>query len=153
MGTSSASGAGGSLPDMMGTNKDSVAFSAGGATVQTDPTTNTLIISAPDPLYRSLREVIDLLDQRRAQVLIESLIVEVNAEDAAEFGVQWAAGSNNINSGATSFFGGANLGGSGIGANLSGASTSIDALAGRSEERRVGKECVSTCRSGWSPEP
>src|SRR3546814_20898221 len=23
-------------------------------------------------------------------------------------------------------------------------------LAGRSEERRVGKECVSTCRSGWS---
>src|SRR3546814_14852827 len=26
-------------------------------------------------------------------------------------------------------------------------------LAGRSEERRVGKECVSTCRSGWSPYP
>src|SRR3546814_3824762 len=26
-------------------------------------------------------------------------------------------------------------------------------LAGRSEERRVGKECVSTCRSRWSPYP
>src|SRR3546814_10550380 len=25
------------------------------------------------------------------------------------------------------------------------------ATAGRSEERRVGKECVSTCRSRWSP--
>src|SRR3546814_15583695 len=25
-------------------------------------------------------------------------------------------------------------------------------LAGRSEERRVGKECVSTCRSRWSPD-
>src|SRR3546814_7570627 len=25
------------------------------------------------------------------------------------------------------------------------------AWAGRSEERRVGKECVSTCRSRWSP--
>src|SRR3546814_15975832 len=25
------------------------------------------------------------------------------------------------------------------------------AVLGRSEERRVGKECVSTCRSGWSP--
>src|SRR3546814_1436388 len=25
--------------------------------------------------------------------------------------------------------------------------------AGRSEERRVGKECVSTCRSRWSPYP
>src|SRR3546814_16583664 len=28
----------------------------------------------------------------------------------------------------------------------------LDALS-RSEERRVGKECVSTCRSRWSPEP
>src|SRR3546814_14080218 len=26
-------------------------------------------------------------------------------------------------------------------------------IAGRSEERRVGKECVSTCRSRWSPYP
>src|SRR3546814_10863466 len=26
-----------------------------------------------------------------------------------------------------------------------------DAFSGRSEERRVGKECVSTCRSRWSP--
>src|SRR3546814_15651248 len=26
-------------------------------------------------------------------------------------------------------------------------------LAFRSEERRVGKECVSTCRSRWSPYP
>src|SRR3546814_17494992 len=25
-------------------------------------------------------------------------------------------------------------------------------IQGRSEERRVGKECVSTCRSGWSPD-
>src|SRR3546814_384721 len=27
----------------------------------------------------------------------------------------------------------------------------VDVLVGRSEERRVGKECVSTCRSRWSP--
>src|SRR3546814_19617747 len=27
----------------------------------------------------------------------------------------------------------------------------VEALAGRSEERRVGQECVSTCRSRWSP--
>src|SRR3546814_4344934 len=27
------------------------------------------------------------------------------------------------------------------------------AADGRSEERRVGKECVSTCRSRWSPYP
>src|SRR3546814_1327120 len=27
----------------------------------------------------------------------------------------------------------------------------VHAMGGRSEERRVGKECVSTCRSRWSP--
>src|SRR3546814_12906400 len=27
----------------------------------------------------------------------------------------------------------------------------LDEQSGRSEERRVGKECVSTCRSRWSP--
>src|SRR3546814_18122952 len=31
------------------------------------------------------------------------------------------------------------------------ASDPWDVLSGRSEERRVGKECVSTCRSGWAP--
>ena len=30
-------------------------------------------------------------------------------------------------------------------------SNSIDEARDRSEERRVGKECVSTCRSRWSP--
>src|SRR3546814_17823159 len=32
-----------------------------------------------------------------------------------------------------------------------GAGRQPDQLAARSEERRVGKECVSTCRSRWSP--
>src|SRR5690606_12902730 len=90
-------------------------FSAGGATVQADPATNTLIISAPPPLYRSLREVIDQLDQRRAQVLVESLIVEVNAETAAEFGIQWMAGGDNLSgSNGSAFIGGANFAGTGI---------------------------------------
>ncbi|MGE4124239.1 MAG: type II secretion system secretin GspD [Pusillimonas sp.] len=122
--------AGGGTPgaDLLGNDRRAVTFSAGGATVQADPTTNTLIISAPDPLYRSLREVIDQLDQRRAQVLIESLIVEVNAEDAAEFGIQWMAGADRISNGGTSFIGGSNLGGSGIGANLGDARSTIDAL-------------------------
>src|SRR3546814_18770144 len=35
-------------------------------------------------------------------------------------------------------------------ANQSGAKNMV-IIAGRSEERRVGKECVSTCRSRWSP--
>lgn len=103
-----------------------VSYSAGGATIQADPATNSLIISAPEPLYRSLREVIDQLDQRRAQVLVESLIVEVSEEKAAEFGIQWMSGAGSISGGGTSFIGGTNLGGSGI---TGGGPTSIDALA------------------------
>ncbi len=125
-GSSQLSGASGSLSSSG--DMQTVAFSAGGATVQADPTTDTLIISAPPPLYRSLREVIDQLDQRRAQVLVESLIVEVNADDAAEFGIQWMAGSDSIASGNRAFIGGANLGGSGVGRNLSTGATTIDAL-------------------------
>lgn len=60
-----------------------------GGLIQADPTTNSLIITAPEPLFRQLRSVIDQLDGRRAQVLVESLIVEVSASKLAEFGIQW----------------------------------------------------------------
>ncbi|HEY0822158.1 MAG TPA: type II secretion system secretin GspD, partial [Ramlibacter sp.] len=70
-----------------------------GGQIQADPATNSLIITAPEPQYRQLRAVIDQLDGRRAQVLVESLIVEVNAEKAAEFGIQWqnVLGTRNSN--------------------------------------------------------
>jgi general secretion pathway protein D len=67
----------------------SVAFSAGGATIQADSANNALVIMAPEPVYNNLRAVIDKLDVRRAQVYVEALIVEVAAEKAAEFGIQW----------------------------------------------------------------
>ena len=62
---------------------------ATGGQIQADLATNSLIITAPEPQYRQLRTVIDQLDARRAQVYVESLIAEVNADKAAEFGVQW----------------------------------------------------------------
>ncbi len=67
-----------------------------GGQIQADPATNSLVITAPEPQYRQLRAVIDLLDARRAQVFVESLIAEVNADKAAEFGIQWqgALGKN-----------------------------------------------------------
>ncbi|HEY0488643.1 MAG TPA: type II secretion system secretin GspD [Telluria sp.] len=70
----------------------------GAGFIQADATTNTLIITAPETVYRNLRSVIDMLDVRRAQVYIESLIVEVNSAKAAEFGVQWLGLSGNENS-------------------------------------------------------
>jgi general secretion pathway protein D len=60
-----------------------------GGQIQADPATNSLIITAAEPQYRQIRAVIDRLDSRRAQVYIESLIAEVNADKAAEFGIQW----------------------------------------------------------------
>lgn len=72
--------------------------SSGGGFIQADPTTNTLIITANEAMYRNLREVIDRLDVRRAQVYIESMIVEVSADKAAEFGVQWAGASGDSSS-------------------------------------------------------
>ena len=67
-----------------------------GGQIQADPASNSLIITAPEPQYRQMRAVIDRLDQRRAQVFVESLIAEVNSDRAAEFGIQWqgALGKN-----------------------------------------------------------
>ncbi len=63
--------------------------------IQADPTTNTLIITANERVYRNLRAIIDQLDARRAQVYVESLIVEISADKAAQLGVQWAGLSGN----------------------------------------------------------
>ena len=86
-----------------------------GGQIQADPATNSLIITAPEPQYRQLRAVIDKLDVRRAQVFVESLIAEVNADKAAEFGIQWQgalgnSGDANIGLLGTNFsIGGANI--------------------------------------------
>ena len=60
-----------------------------GGFIQADPATNSLIITAPEPLYRQVRVLIDQLDSRRAQVYIESMIVEMTPSDSADFGFQW----------------------------------------------------------------
>jgi len=73
-----------------------------GGFVQADPATNSLIITAPEPMYRQLRAVIDQLDSRRAQVYVESLIVEVDPSQTANFG----SGLNNIISGSAALISG-----------------------------------------------
>ena len=83
-----------------------------GGQIQADAATNSLIISAPEPQYRQLRAVIDKLDARRAQVYIESLIVEVNADKEAAFGVQWQGLLGKIGEGTVGLLG-TNFGGAG----------------------------------------
>ena len=59
--------------------------------VTADVATNALIIDAPPTTMRQMLAVVDQLDIRRAQVLVEVLIAEVSAERANQLGVNWAA--------------------------------------------------------------
>ncbi len=80
--------AGGASPQATAPVSASAGPSTGGF-IQADPSTNSLIITAAEPMYRQLRAMIEQLDSRRAQVYIESMIVEVSGDNAADFGFQW----------------------------------------------------------------
>lgn len=57
--------------------------------VQADAASNSLIITAPEAVFTQLKAVVEKLDVRRAQVLVEALVAEISADKAAEFGTQW----------------------------------------------------------------
>lgn len=95
---------------MSGDTSTAVAGAApatGSGIVQADVASNSLIITASEPIYKNLRLAIDKLDVRRPQVFVEALIVEVTADKAAEFGVQWQSLATKGN---TSIIGGTNFG-------------------------------------------
>lgn len=104
----------------------STAASVNGVTIQADNTNNALIINAPEAIYNNLRAVVELLDVRRAQVYVEVLIVEVTAEKAAEFGIQWQA-LDGLGKSSTQVIGGTNFGARGSGQNIIDTATSIGA--------------------------
>lgn len=109
----SDSSSGGGLGSQSGINRERgnqgpTSIKAGGAIIAADPATNSLIITAPEPVYRNIRGVIDQLDSRRAQVYIESLIVEVKADTVSEMGIQWQFGTSRP--GQNSVVGGTNFG-------------------------------------------
>ena len=65
--------------------------------VWADTQTNAIVVNAPPKMMRSLMQIVDKLDIRRAQVLVEAIIVEVIADQKHELGVSWgieASGSN-----------------------------------------------------------
>jgi general secretion pathway protein D len=98
-----------------------------GSMIQADAASNSLLITAPDGIFANLQNVVGMLDRRRAQVHIEALIVELSAERAAEFGIQWQDLSGLSNS-SVSVIGGTNFGNSSQ--NIVSAATSV-ANAGR----------------------
>jgi general secretion pathway protein D len=95
--------------------------------IQAYPPTNSIIIAASEPVYRGLRTVIDQLDQRRYQVFVEALIVEVSTGKAQEFGVQWNAARNIGND--QSVFGGTNFSTT-VGSNILGIASLPSSIGG-----------------------
>jgi len=110
---------GGGQPQAANTGRDD-------AVIWADPGTNALIITAPAEVMRSLRMVIDKLDIRRAQVLVEAIIAEVAYSRAAELGVTWAIDGSNDNN----IIGLTKLGTTGI-TDLIGAAVGGEAAAGQ----------------------
>jgi len=102
-----SSGAGNNSAPFLGDKNNNDESNPAGGMIQADPATNSLIVTASDPVYRNLRTVIEELDVRRPQVYIEALIVELSANTAANLGIQWQGallGGNNA------IYGGSNLG-------------------------------------------
>jgi len=105
-----------------------------GNMIQADSANNALIMNVPDAMYQNLRNVIDMLDRRRAQVFVEALVVEVSAERAQEVGIQWQSLSG-LGNGGTSVIGGTNFPGTsnpGILNVATGGTAGISALANSS---------------------
>ena len=81
-------------------------------TVQADPVsvwadaqTNAIVVSAPPKVMRSMMAIVDKLDIRRAQVLVEAIIVEVISDSVSELGVTWAIEGSGVDApiGVTNF--------------------------------------------------
>jgi len=65
--------------------------------VWADIQTNAIIVNAPPKMMRSLMSIVDKLDIKRAQVLVEAIIVEVIADKTSELGVTWGVNDGNSN--------------------------------------------------------
>lgn len=69
------------------------------------PETNSLVIAAPPATFRELQAIVEQLDIRRAQVLVEAVIAEVAADTGQDLGIQWQF----FDDGQEGFFGGTNF--------------------------------------------
>ena len=65
--------------------------------VWADTQTNAIVVNAPPKMMRSLMSIVDKLDIKRAQVLVEAIIVEVIADRTSELGITWAVDDGSSN--------------------------------------------------------
>ena len=72
-----------------------LSLAGGTATIWADKATNSLVITAGQRTLRAVNAVIDKLDIRRAQVLVQAIIVAVSVDKAADLGVNWVVDATN----------------------------------------------------------
>lgn len=65
--------------------------------IWSDVQTNALVVTAPPKVMRQIMLIVDKLDIRRAQVLVEAILVDITLQKAAELGINWAVGSTDSN--------------------------------------------------------
>ncbi len=102
--TGIAQAAGGGAPGAgAGGGGSAAAQAEKNAMVWADPANNALVVTAPPKLMRAVMDIVDKLDIRRPQVLVEAIIAEVDEDKDAELGINWAAFSNGTNVPAAAF--------------------------------------------------
>jgi len=84
-----------------GSSSKSKSSSKSSLSIEPHEDTNALVITAQPDVMRTLEQVISQLDIRRAQVLVEAIIVELSEGDGINFGIQWIseAGGTQYNNG------------------------------------------------------
>ncbi|BBT89811.1 type II secretion system secretin GspD [Enterobacter mori] len=95
-------GIGEQLKDKAGTPKSkSASTSSSDLNITADESTNSLVITAQPNVMNSLEKVIDKLDIRRPQVLVEAIIAEVQDGNGMDLGVQWTGKHGGVQFGST----------------------------------------------------
>lgn len=59
--------------------------------IQAEPNSNAIIITAPPTLMKALKTVVNKLDIRPAQVLVEAIIAEIDEANITSLGIQWGS--------------------------------------------------------------
>ncbi len=94
-------GIGEQLKDKAGAPKAKTAAASSDLNITADESTNSLVITAQPNVMNSLEKVIDKLDIRRPQVLVEAIIAEVQDGNGMDLGVQWTSKHGGVQFGST----------------------------------------------------
>ena len=86
-----ASSAGATTGGAAGAQASPLAQAEKNAMIWADPSNNALVITAPPKIMHAVMNIIDKLDIRKPQVLVEAIIAEVDVNKDSELGVNWAA--------------------------------------------------------------